>query len=426
MSRRPRHLTAFAAVAAIVALVSGAPAAFAGAQPARQGGPVPAARTEIETPASLTAAVNKALRGTTAGTVDYQITVDGIGTLGRFPDRLTAPASNEKLFTTITLLQLLGPQFRYQTTAYGTAPIGAEGVLHGSLVLKGSGDPTLTKANLRSLARNLYAAGLRYVTGRLIVDDSRYSHTTLATGWKRSFIPTETGTVDAFSVNGNQWRRGAAFNRDPTLANAWLWRQALRAAHISVAGPTTVGRSRGPLTALATHSSTTLAQVVRATLTYSINFYAEMMLREAGARRTGHGSLRSGLAAVRALAQRHRLPLETMYDGSGLSYRDRESPATLVAWLTALRSMPSYGPVFFSLPLSCHVGTLQHRLCGPRVRGKVRAKTGTLDHISTLSGYTETTSRKFVTFSFLLSGIRKVPVAMSHVDAAISALVRSP
>jgi D-alanyl-D-alanine carboxypeptidase/D-alanyl-D-alanine-endopeptidase (penicillin-binding protein 4) len=426
MSRRPRLVAAIIGIATVTTLATTAPAVAARTQATTGAPPVAHARTVTETPATLAAAVNRALRGTTARRVAYKITVDGVGTLSRLPQHASAPASNEKLFTTITLLQMLGPQFEYATNVYGTAPIGTDGVLHGALILRGSGDPTLTKSNLRSLARKLRAAGLREVTGRVIIDDSRYSQTTIAPGWKRSFVPVETGPVDAFSVNANEWRTGAGFDRDPTLANAQLWRQDLRALHISVDGPTAVGRASGSLNLLATHTSANLAAIVQQTLTYSINFYAEMMLREAGAQRSGHGSLASGLAAVRALATQLRLPLGTMYDGSGLSYLDRETPATIVAWLNKLRGLPSYGTVFFGLPLSCHPGTLQHRLCGPLVRGKVRAKTGTLDHISALSGYTTTKSRKLVTFSFLLSGIRKIGPALARVDAAVSVLVRSP
>jgi D-alanyl-D-alanine carboxypeptidase/D-alanyl-D-alanine-endopeptidase (penicillin-binding protein 4) len=426
MSRTTRLVAAITGIATVTTLATATPAAVARTSATPGGPPVAKTRTVTETPAALAAAVNKALRGTTARRVAYKITVDNLGSLSQLPHHSSAPASNEKLFTTITLLQMLGPEFRYATTVYGTAPIGSGGVLHGSLVLRGSGDPTLTKANLRSLAHTLRGAGLHRVTGRLIIDDSRYSHTTIAPGWKRSFVPTETGTVDAFSVNANQWRTSKAFDRDPTWANARLWRQDLRAVHITVGGPTVVRRASGSLTILATHTSATLAAIVHDTLTYSINFYAEMMLREAGAHRSGHGSLHSGLAAIRTLARQQNLPVGTMYDGSGLSYRDRETPATIAAWLSKLRGLPSYGTVFFGLPLSCHDGTLRHRLCGLGVRGKVRAKTGTLDHISALSGYTETRSRRLVTFSFLLSGIRKFSPALEHVDAAVSVLVHSP
>lgn len=376
--------------------------------------------------ASLSAQVSAALRGSTARHIAYRVRVSGVGTISHDAGRASAPASNQKLFTTITLLQMLGPEFRYSTTVSGTSPIAPNGSLHGALVLRGSGDPTLSIGDLRALARRLHKNGLRHVTGRLIVDDSRYGHATRAPGWKHSFVPVETGTVDAFSVDDNEWRGGAAFEADPTPDNAGLWRKELRKAHISVAGRTSVTSAPAGLRRLATHRSPDLAAIVDGTLTDSINFNAEMMLREAGAQRSGHGSRASGIAAERAVARRLGLPLGVVHDGSGLSYTDRETPATIVAWLQRLKQLPIYPTVYYALPLGCDTGTLAGRLCGPNVRGKVRAKTGTLDHVSALSGYVTTRSGHAVTFSFLASGFkdRNLSKVLAHVNAAVEVLAR--
>jgi len=155
-----------------------------------------------------------------------------------------------------------------------------------------------------------------------------------------------------------------------------------------------------------------------------VNFNAEMMLREIGALRTGHGSPASGLAAVRAAAHQLHVPIDTIHDGSGLSYTDRTSPATLVAWLNRIRTASYYGTVYYGLPLSCSSGTLRYRLCGPNVRDRIRAKTGTLDHVSALSGYFETKNGHQVTFSVLVSGFPNSHYARiyDHVDAALAAV----
>ena len=351
--------------------------------------------------------MRKTLHGSSARHLDYSVQDSGVGTIARAAANATAPASNEKLFTAITLCTSSGPNFRYLTKVFGTSKID-HGVLQGDLVIRGSGDPTLSRANLDAMAKNLHSKGLRHVTGHLIVDDSRYSHRTVVPGWKRNFVPTESGTVDAFTVDHNEWRRGRSFEANPTPANAGLFRHYLKHAHISVSRKTLVQPSPSQLDRLLTHPSPTLAAIVDATLTDSINFDAEMMFREAGAQLSGHGSPKTGVAAVRAVAKQLKLPLGVVHDGSGLSYTDRSTPAILMRWLVTLREQPYFLTVYYALPLSCETGTLEHRLCGPNVRGQVRAKTGTLDHVSTLSGYVTAKSGNTVTFSFLASGIKNV------------------
>ncbi|HYL99141.1 MAG TPA: D-alanyl-D-alanine carboxypeptidase/D-alanyl-D-alanine-endopeptidase [Blastocatellia bacterium] len=59
-------------------------------------------------------------------------------------DKLFAPASTTKLFTTAAALDALGPDFKFTTPLYRTGEISKEGKLHGDLVLKASGDPNLS------------------------------------------------------------------------------------------------------------------------------------------------------------------------------------------------------------------------------------------------------------------------------------------
>jgi serine-type D-Ala-D-Ala carboxypeptidase/endopeptidase (penicillin-binding protein 4) len=412
MPHRPRLVLAIAALSVATLLAAASPAA---------------AHAQSATTASrLAAQVNKALDGSSASHVDYTFSISNVGTVSHAPTHASAPASNQKLFTTITLLQLLGPDFRYPTTISGTSKI-VNGTLHGDLVLHAYGDPTLTGDDLGALAKRLHSNGLRHVTAGLIVDDTRYSHVTRVPGWKHKFVPDETGTMDAFSIDENEWRGGRSFEADPTPDNAQMWRHALKKAHITVKGSTTIEKAPLGLHHLVTHKSADLAAIVDDTLTNSINFNAEMMLREAGAQLSGQGSPATGVAAEQAVARELRLPLGTVHDGSGLSYSDRESPATIRAWLLKLKTLPFYDTVYFALPLSCDTGTLEGRLCGPNVKGRIRAKTGTLDHNSALSGYFQARSGHLVTFSILASGFKdkNFNKVYAHVDAAIGVIARN-
>ncbi|MBK7538891.1 MAG: D-alanyl-D-alanine carboxypeptidase [Myxococcales bacterium] len=86
------------------------------------------------------------------------------------PDDALNPASNVKLLSTATALELLGPEFRYQTRVLGAVP--HRDVIRGDVYLLGSYDPTLGAAAMDSLAAELAAAGVSRIEGDVIVGGS--------------------------------------------------------------------------------------------------------------------------------------------------------------------------------------------------------------------------------------------------------------
>lgn len=89
------------------------------------------------------------------------------------PDQRLTPASVSKLFATAGALEQFGPDHRF-TTRFATSGRLAGGVLHGNLVLIGGGDPALDTGDLRTLIQQLKAAGVRQVTGRLVIDNGLF------------------------------------------------------------------------------------------------------------------------------------------------------------------------------------------------------------------------------------------------------------
>ncbi|MFD3870079.1 D-alanyl-D-alanine carboxypeptidase/D-alanyl-D-alanine-endopeptidase [Streptomyces sp. NPDC058623] len=100
----------------------------------------------------------------------------------RAPDAQMLPASTMKLVTAAAALELLGPDHRFSTEVRASGRRSGP-VLHGDLVLRGGGDPSLLATDLDALARDLADSGIRQVTGRVLFDTSRYDDVPLGPGW---------------------------------------------------------------------------------------------------------------------------------------------------------------------------------------------------------------------------------------------------
>jgi D-alanyl-D-alanine carboxypeptidase/D-alanyl-D-alanine-endopeptidase (penicillin-binding protein 4) len=123
---------------------------------------------------------------------------------------------------------------------------------------------------------------------------------------------------------------------------------------------------------------------------YSDNYYAEMLLKEIGAVQGSGGTAAAGLAVTRSLLAEAGVPLGgvRMVDGSGLSLIDRWTPRALASLLQTMWRDPDLEPYLLpALPVAGETGTLQYRMRNGPARGVVRAKTGTTDNSSSLSGF---------------------------------------
>jgi D-alanyl-D-alanine carboxypeptidase/D-alanyl-D-alanine-endopeptidase (penicillin-binding protein 4) len=114
----------------------------------------------------------------------------------------------------------------------------------------------------------------------------------------------------------------------------------------------------------------------------SSNFFAEVLGKKLAVERYGPpGTIARAAEAISGWAAAHGVPVHT-YDASGLSYFDRVSARGIVRLLT-VAGTHNWGPLLRRSLATGGEGTLKDRLAGVRVR----AKTGTLDRISALSGW---------------------------------------
>jgi D-alanyl-D-alanine carboxypeptidase/D-alanyl-D-alanine-endopeptidase (penicillin-binding protein 4) len=304
--------------------------------------------------------------------------------------RALAPASNEKLPLTYAALVLLGPGFRIDTDVLGEG--GQDGTTWGgALVLKGNGDPTLSRADLRALAAQVRAAGIRRVTDGVIGDETSYDGRRTVAGWKPSFFINESPPLSALVVD--RARVGRYTTRTPALAAAAAFRDALRGAGIAVDGPVRTGRVDDWVQPLASISSPTLASMLRFMDRESDNFTAEMLLKQLGLVELDRGTSAAGASVVTQALAEAGVPITgvRIVDGSGLSRLDRLTANALAGLLKVAWADPAVRPALLaSLPVAGINGTLEDRLRKPPARGRVLAKTGTTSDASALSGYVST------------------------------------
>jgi D-alanyl-D-alanine carboxypeptidase/D-alanyl-D-alanine-endopeptidase (penicillin-binding protein 4) len=375
------------------------------------------------------------------------------------------PASNTKMLTTAAAMSYLGPDFRYHTALYGPEP-DTEGVVHGDVVLRGSGDPSLTTTDVAEIARELAARGVKRIEGdlysdprfharghkpddagdgdgALILNRNAYGVRIRPGDVGHPAIVSPEPRVDLFAVenqtttvHGKRSRlridsyrkddrlvitvRGRiADNRgeyvdmrrlaDGSLLAASVLRSALGDFGVELTGRVRAGTVAESLL-LAEHVSAPLADVCKISNKPSNNFVAEAIYKTLGGELYGvPGTLAKGTRAVAEFLGNAGIKPGSykIVNGSGLTHENRITPADLSSLLRKIYYDISVAPEFLaSLAIAGIDGTIRNRFLGTDAVGLVRAKTGTLSGVSALSGYVGDKDDVLI-FSIFVQGFRQ-------------------
>lgn len=314
------------------------------------------------------------------------------------PEQRFTPASNQKVFTAAAVLKALPRQDRYRTVVRGDR-LGS--VVNGPLYLVGGGDPMLGTAErhealgdpdrprtpVESLVSQLIDAGLKEITGPVLGDGSRYDSVRYHPTWKDAYAQTGVvGPIGGLVVDSGFVALGPKPipADDPGAHAAEVVRLALTAAGIVVRGGSGVALAPA-VPELAAVESAPLELVVEHMLRDSDNTAAEMLLKELGLRVRGAGTTDAGVQVVKESGLTSNLGTASeAIDGSGLS---RSNRATCRAVLDALSAEDVAGDLRDGFPLAGESGTLKDRFLRSAARGRVKAKTGALNGVASLSGF---------------------------------------
>jgi len=217
---------------------------------------------------------------------------------------------------------------------------------------------------------------------------------------------------------------------DPSLLAGYGMKAALAAEGIQMSGKIAVGGD-SERAELATHESRPLSEILPELGKDSDNFYAETLLKDLGAKIKGTpGSSANGAAVVLDyLREIEALDVGTrISNGSGLFDANRVSAHTLVKTLLCAYKDPALSRVFVDqLAVGGVDGTLKHRFLPFKKQRSIHAKTGTLDSVIALSGYTfRPDGSSPVAFSLIVSGITgKHGEVRKRVDEVVSNVART-
>jgi D-alanyl-D-alanine carboxypeptidase/D-alanyl-D-alanine-endopeptidase (penicillin-binding protein 4) len=159
---------------------------------------------------------------------------------------------------------------------------------------------------------------------------------------------------------------------------------------------------------LAKHISVPAAQEIMVTNKVSQNLHAELLLRLLGKTFAKDGSLAQGTRVVRQFLLDAGVSDGDFffYDGSGMSMDDRITPRAYTQLLSFATRQAWGVPWRETFPIAGVDGTLAGRFRNSPLKGKLWAKTGTLNETNALSGYLQTASGKTLVFSILVNGHR--------------------
>jgi len=162
-------------------------------------------------------------------------------------------------------------------------------------------------------------------------------------------------------------------------------------------------KTQGDPTVLAEHVSVPLADAVKLINKISQNLHTEMLLRTV-ARQSGMWATDDDLmkAPQDFYASAGISPDDVIQsDASGLSRHDLVTPRAIVALLEFAQKQPWFETYFNSLPVAGQDGTLEDRMKNTPAAAHIHAKTGSVEHVRTLSGFADTASGRRLIFSFL-------------------------
>ncbi len=343
----------------------------------------------------------------TVGLEVYDLTADSI--LYKVNEhQMLRPASTMKLVTAIAAIDKLGGSFQFRTQLYYTGHVDNH-TLSGNLYCVGGFDPRFNVDDMNAFVESIRHMGVDTIRGSIVADRTMKDDNLLGEGWcwdddNPQLSPLTIGRNTEFTER---------FIRQ--LTNDGL------ALEVSIAD--------GALPDNAYHLCSryhSIDQVLQRMMKQSDNFYAEALFYQLAASQGFRPARAKDAAAiVKQLIAKVGLGSRPyrIADGSGLSlynYLSAELEVRLLRY--AYRNSTVYLHLLPSLPIAGVDGTLRDRMRGTFAADNVKAKTGTVEGVSSLAGYCTAANGHQLCFSIINQGIMHTKNGRRFQDRVCNAL----
>lgn len=314
------------------------------------------------------------------------------------------PASVTKLFTTATALTLMGGDYKFSTVLLTDDSNIEDGIINGNLYLKGYGNPVFSDEDINVMVNKLIDIGIEQITGDVVGDDSYFDNIYIRDDW----IPNEKANVklppiSAIVLDRNQnivkrkvGKRVRHYKHSvtnpPVFAADRLLNKLLKAG-IVIEGKAISGIAPAQYFTLA-ESSSSLREVISLINKNSDNFLAEVLFKSIGAFASGKqgNSLYSQQTILSFIDENGIYKTGTsIVDGSGISRFDKVTLGAVTGLLEKMYfDLLHFDDFYNSLSIAGVDGTLRNRMKGTKAENNFRGKTGTLNGVTSISGYLTT------------------------------------
>ena len=314
------------------------------------------------------------------------------------------PASNQKVVTAIAALRYLGGDYTYRTKLLLTGQV-CDSILQGDIYVVGGMDPLLSQGEVYQMALALHEAGIDSLAGNICLDLTFKDRDDLGWGWcwdddTTPLRPLMVDKKDDFVTE---------FLTDLNVVG-------IRGG----SGDCVTNAECPPSARLFCEVTHTIEQVLTRMMKKSDNYYAESMFYLLGARNGQKNVTRKdGATQVERMIREVGLnPADyQIADGSGVSLYNYLSPQLLVRLLEyAWQHETIRRSLYPNLPIAGVDGTLEKRMRKTVAEGNVHAKTGTVNGVSSLSGYATSPEGHILIFSIINQGIPKAQLGRDWQD----------
>ena len=337
--------------------------------------------------------------------------------------QIMIPASNTKLFTTAAALSIMGGNFPLATKILTDCVNIKNGIVNGNLYIKGFGNSLFTTDDLENMVKDLKKKGIRKITGNIIGDDSYFDELYTRSDWIDDEAPNvKLPPISALVIDRNKtlehkrikirkkrrirYKIGVYYSNisDPPLFIAKLLKEKLIENGIKVDHSAIKGKTPDKVISLS-ESKILLKDLIQKINKRSDNFLAECLFKTIGAVASGRegNSFYSTQAILKFLKDNGIYSEGTsIVDGSGISRFDQVTVGAIVGLLDKMYfDLRNFNDYYNSLSIAGIDGTLRHRMRSSSAENDFHGKTGTLNGVSSLSGYLKTSNNEDLIVSMI-------------------------